>query len=222
MKNALTLSIFFLLSIPVVQSQVLEETRVMSIGSKPSLTIVLPGADTKVADAVWKEYMKPYGKVTKVKQSKEYIVSDVQILDIGGVNRLNVYSLSEEVADGAKMVIWFDMGPDFISSETYPKEYVAGVKFLKDYAQRVKVDMITTELEEQEKVLSKVESNFAKLQRENENLHRIIEDSKKRIAQAEEDIEKNLKEQEVTQKEIEMQKNALEGVQKKLEECKNQ
>ena len=203
-------------------AQVMEETRVMSTGSQPALSIVLPGADVKFVDPAWKEFMKPYGKVTRVKSSKENVASDIQILDIGGVNRLKVYSLSEEVGDGTKMTVWFDLGPGFISSESYPKEYVAAVKFMKDFADKVKVDMITQELEAQEKLLSKAESNLTKLQRDNDTYHKIIEDSKKRIAQAEADIEKNLTDQELAQKEIELQKDAVKEVQKRLNECKKQ
>ncbi|HUR30905.1 MAG TPA: hypothetical protein VMZ69_05700 [Saprospiraceae bacterium] len=222
MKSSIFLLLFSILVLNSLQSQVLEETRSMSTGSKPALTVIIPDADSKFIEAEWKEYMKSYGKVTKVKSSKELVASDIQILDIGGVNRLNVHSLSEETADGTKMVVWFDMGSGFISSEAYPKEYVAGVKFLKDFSAKVKLDMVTQELEEQQKALTKAESNLTKLQRENDNYHRIIEDAKKRIAEAEQDIEKNLKDQEQAHKEIEAQKEVVGGVQQKLEECKKQ
>lgn len=222
MKKAFFTSVFTFLCLFLLNAQVLEETRVMSAGSHPALTIVLPGADVKFVEAEWKEYMKSYGKVVRVKSSKEFVSSDIQILDIGGITRLNVYSLTEEAAEGAKMTVWFDLGPGFISSEGYPKEYVAGVKFIKDFAAKVKLDMITMELEEQQKLLVKAENNLTKLKRENETYHKIIEDSKKRIAQAEEDIQKNLKDQEMAQKEIELKKETVSSVQKKLDECKNQ
>lgn len=222
MKNSILTLFFAAFCLHISYAQVMEETRVMSTGSQPALTIVLQGADGKFVDAAWKEYMKPYGKISRVKSSKENVASDIQILDIGGVNRLKVYSLSEEVGDGTKMIVWFDLGPGFISSEAYPKEYVAGVKFLKDFADKVKLDMITEELEAQQKVLSKAESNLTKLQRDNDNYHKIIEDSKKRIAQAEADIEKNLTDQQLAQKEIELQKDAVKEVEKRLNECRKQ
>lgn len=222
MKSLFSFAIFLLSTITFLQAQVLEETRVMAAGSYPALTIVLPGADTKAAEAAWKEYMKSYGKVTRVKQAKESVVSDIQVLDIGGVNRMNIYSLTESDGDGAKMVVWFDMGTGFISSEAYPTEYVAAVKFLKDYAHKVKVDIITEELQAQTKMLDKAEASLTTLQRQNENYHKIIEDSRKRIAQAEKDIEENLKEQEKAQKEIGAQEEALKQVEKKLEEAKKQ
>lgn len=222
MKNFFPLLFLAIFSAPVLNAQVLEETRVMVSGSQPALTIVLPGASAKFVETKWKEYMKEYGKVTRVKSASESVVSDVQIIDIGGVNKLDIYSLVEEGSDGAKMVVWIDTGTGFINSEANPKEYVSTVKFLKDFSQKVKVDQVTMELEEQEKLLSKAENNLDKLKRENENLHKVIEDSKKRIAQAENDIEKNLKDQETAHKEIEAQKEAVGTVKQKLEECKKQ
>jgi molecular chaperone DnaK (HSP70) len=220
MKFLLTPIFLLVFSLSAIRAQVLETTQVMATGSQPALTIILPGADTKLADATWKEYMKSYGKVAKVKGGRENIASQVQILDIGGVNRINVYSQSEEVAEGAKMVVWIDMGSGFVTSEAYPKEYVASVKFLKDFAHEVEIQRISNELEAQNKLLSKAESTLEKLKRENDTLHKIIEDSKKRITEAEKDIETNLKNQELAQKELGAQEKAVEEVQKKLDDAK--
>lgn len=221
MKNLFYLLVFILFS-SSLHAQVAEETRVMSAGSQPALVIILPGADMKFAEAEWKEYMKSYGKMTRVKQSKESLVEGAQILDIGGVNRLNVYSLSEASAEGAKMIVWIDMGGGFVNATTFPNEYAESVKFLQNFAHKVKVDQIAIDLDAQQKALSKYQNNLSKLQRENDNLHKIIEDSQKRIAQAELDIVKNLQDQEVAQKEIDSQKSNVDTVQKKLEEVKAQ
>jgi hypothetical protein len=221
MKNVIPLLLFSYLIPFYSNAQVLEETRVMSVGSKPALTIVHQGADTKFVDSEWREFMKPYGRVAKVKQSKETMAQEVQILDIGGVNNLNIYNLNETTGDGVKSIVWFDLGSGFVNSTGYPKEYVASVKLLKDFAQKVKVDLITNDLETQQKQLSKFENNLGKLQREQDNLHKIIEDSKKRIAQAESDIEQNIKDQDAAQKEIDGQKNVVEGVKKKLDNAKD-
>jgi molecular chaperone DnaK (HSP70) len=206
----------------ILQAQVMEDTRVMHLGSQPALTVVLPGTDTKFTDSAWRDYMKSYGRITGVKRAKESVASGVQILDIGGVNRLNVYSQSEAVGDGTKMIVWFDMGGGFLSSSTFPKEYSAAVRFLQDFAHKVKVDLIAIDLENQQKQLSKMESTLTKLQRENDSLHKIIEDSKKRIAQAETDIQKNLQDQDMAQKEIDNQQTTVGSIRKKLEDTKAQ
>ncbi len=192
----------------------------MSAGSQPALTLILPGTEMKFVDSEWKEYMKTYGRMTKVKQSKENLVEGAQILDIGGVNRLNVYSTSEAVAEGTKIIVWIDMGGGFINSSSFPKEYAEAVKFMQNFDHKVRVDQIAIDLEAQQKALEKFESNLSKLQRENENLHKVIEDAKKRISEAEADIVTNLHDQEMAQKEISAQKVTVETVQKKLEDTK--
>lgn len=222
MKRFSLLLVLALFSFFTLRAQVVEETRVMAVGSQPALTIILPGADTKFAEGEWKEYMKSYGKMTRVKQSKEYVIEGAQILDIGGVNRLNIYSLSESVGEGAKMIVWIDMGGGFVSATTFPKEYAEAVKFMQQFAHKVKVDQIALDLEMQEKALSKAENTLSSLQRKNESLHKVIEDAKKRISEAELDIIKNLQEQEMAQKEIDTQKLTVEAVQKKLEQTKAQ
>ena len=222
MKRFSTLLAILSIATLTVNAQVVEETRVMAVGSQPALTIILPGADTKFADGEWKEYMKSYGKVTRVKQAKENVVEGAQILDIGGVNRLNIYSMSEAVGEGAKMIVWIDMGGGFVSATTFPKEYAEAVKFMQQFGHKVKVDQIALDLDMQQKALAKYENNLSSLQRKNESLHKVIEDAKKRIAEAELDIIKNLQEQEMAQKEIDTQKLTVEAVQKKLEQTKAQ
>lgn len=218
MKNIFLISLCLAGALSI-NAQVTEETRVMSGGSQPALIILLPGADTKFADAEWKEYMKSYGKLARVKQAKECMVEGAQILDIGGVNRLNVYNLSEASSDGAKMIVWIDMGGGYVNSTTFPKEYAESVKFLQAFAHQVKVDQIALDLDNQQKLLTKSQNNLSKLQRENENLHRIIEEAEKRIAQAEVDITKNLQEQESAQKKL-MLKNCSWSSAEKLELAK--
>jgi hypothetical protein len=222
MKNYFILLLFVSLMPFISNAQVLEDTVVMCLGSNPALTILIPDAEAKFVDAEWKEFMKPFGKVTKVKQSRETVASHVQILDIGGANEISVYNLNDEATGGVLSTIWIDLGSGYVNSASTPKEYVASVKLLKDFADKVKVDRIANELTEEQKQLEKFESNLTKLQRERDSLNKIIEDSKKRISQAEADIEKNKKDQELAQKEIDSQKGVVSGVQKKLDAAKNQ
>jgi hypothetical protein len=164
--------------------------------------------------------MKPYGRISRLKKAHEVVADGVQILDLGGTNLLNVYSMSEPVAEGAKLLVWIDMGGAFLSSSAFPNEYPGSIKFLQGFAHQVEVNLINIDLDNQTKQLSKFESNLSKLQRENENLLKVIEDSKKRIAEAELDIVKNLQEQEMAQKEIESQQEMVAEVQKSLEKVK--
>ncbi len=193
----------------------LEETGTMSHGPQPAFTIVIPGTDSKFVDAEWHEYMKIYGKTAKVKQSKETVTAGIHIVDIGGLINLSVYNLNATTGSDVKTFVWIQMDSGFINSTTYPKEYPAAVKFVKEFAHKVKVDLIANQLELEQKHLDKSQSNQAKLVKENENLHKTIEENKKKISQAEIDIDQNVKDQEQAQKNIDNQKVAVSDVQKK-------
>ena len=74
----------------------------------------------------------------------------------------------------------------------------------------------------QQKLLAKLESNYTKLQKENESLHKTITDSNAKIKQAELDIEANLEAQEAAKKQIADQRLVVDAVQKKLDEARSQ
>ena len=214
MKNFFILFILSFLYQAVSTAQVLEDSIVMSLGFKNALTIIIPETTSKFVDAEWKEYLKPYGKVTKIKQSIETITPDVQILDIGGISKLTIYNRNESVTEGVKANVWIAIDSGFVQSEAYPKEYVASVKWLKDFAFKVINDQITVELEAEQKILDKFSANLTKLQKENTSLHKSIEDSKEKITKAEADIETNLNQQEMAQKDIDNQKTIVGEIQK--------
>ena len=214
MKNVFILFILSFLYQASSKAQVLEDSLVMSLGFNNALTIVIPETTSKFVDAEWKEYLKPYGKVTKIKQSIETITPDVQILDIGGISKLTIYNRNESVTEGVKANVWIAIDSGFVQSEAYPKEYVASVKWLKDFAYKVTNDQITVELEAEQKILDKFSANLTKLQKENTSLHKSIEDSKEKITEAEADIETNLNQQEMAQKDIDNQKTIVGEIQK--------
>ncbi len=220
MKNLIFLSLLVLTSL-TLHSQVVQDTRAMSKGSQPAMTLVVPGTDTKFIGTEWKDYTKNYGKLTKVKNGKEYEIEGTHILDIGGVNLINVYALSETVNEGTKVVVWIEMEGQFINPSDFPKEYRSAVNWLEDFGHKVDVDMIALDLENQQKSLAKFQDNLAKLQHENDNLQKVIADAKQKIADAELSINANLEAQAAAQKDIDTQKALVDGVQKKLEDTKN-
>ena len=85
-------------------AQVEEENRVMSKGSQPALTLFVPGTDPKFLETEWKDYTKNLGKAVKVKSSKEFLIEGAQILDVGGLKKINVYATGENFIAGAKVI----------------------------------------------------------------------------------------------------------------------
>ena len=53
-----------------VHAQVSVKDATMSLGSKPAFVVDISGADKKMAEKQWKEFMKDYGKVDRNRKSK--------------------------------------------------------------------------------------------------------------------------------------------------------
>src|SRR5688572_13317879 len=99
------------------QSQVTTDNRPMVTGVQPALVLQLKGADPKFVETKWKEFTKNYGKVEKVKGSKESVIQGIHIGEIGGGELMNVYSYSAQAADGTELTVWFSRGGNYLTSK---------------------------------------------------------------------------------------------------------
>jgi len=205
MKYLLILAIC-IISTFTLNAQVEEESRVMSKGSQPALTLFVSGTDPKFLETEWKDYTKNLGKAVKVKSSKEFLIEGAQILDVGGVNKINLYATGENFNAGAKVIVWMEMGSGFINKTDFKKEWEAAAKWVADFGHKVEVDQSTIDLKNQQELLDKLNANMAKLQTENEGLTEKIAQNKEAQAAA--------------QAEIDAQKAMVAAVQKKLDETK--
>lgn len=189
----------------------------MANGNQNAIIISLPDASSSFAEKTWKDFIKKYGKAKKVRKSNELVVEDVQVLDIGGTQLVDIYARTEESGSASKLVMWVDLNGEYVNSDDHPDAYNGAVALLQDFKHQVQVDLITLELEEQTKALDKLESEMSKLRKDNDRYHKIIEDAKAKIAEAEADIAKNLQDQELTSREIEAQMEVVSGVRKRLD-----
>lgn len=220
MKRYFFSLVILLSGISMSYSQVTSDSRPMITGVQPALVLQLKGADPKFVETKWKEFTKNYGKVEKVKGSKESVIQGIHIGEIGGGELMNVYSYSAQASDGTELTVWFSRGGNYLTSKE--PEYAKAEHFLKSFAIKVNADMIALDLEAQQKKLEKLESAQAKLVKENENLHKIIADNNAKIEQANTDIPLNERSQEVSKADIANQKAVVESVKDNPEEYKLQ
>src|SRR6185369_2431390 len=92
-------SLFFVITL---HAQVVQETQVMSKGSQPAMTLIIPESTVDFVAAEWKDYTKNYGKPVKVKGSKESLLEGVHVLNIGGADKINIYAFAEAANNGTK------------------------------------------------------------------------------------------------------------------------
>ena len=213
MTRVLITLIFAFVGTALSFAQVSEKTMTMSLGTQNGLIVSIPGADEDLIEDIWKDYMKEYGKVKRNRKTKEYFGDDVQVSSISGAGTMDVYSKTED----GQLIVFFDMGNGFLSEETHKEAYAAAEVFLKEFGHEVTRDMIRDELKDEEKALGKLERELEGLKKDNDRYHSIIEKAKERIAEAEADIEQNLKDQEDSTKKIEDQTKVVQEVTTKLE-----
>ena len=188
--------------------------------STNALKIDIPGADDKLALKVWKNYIKEHGaKAKKQKKTGEWYSEGAKINDVNGKSPVNVTAKVDENSTGTTLTLWIGMSDDmYVSSAAFPNDYAGAETFLDNYVKEVNRALTKIELEDEEKKLKKLRNELKKLERQNKGYHKDIEDAKKRIAKAEDNIETNLKEQAESNSDIEEQIKAVEAVRKKLEE----
>jgi molecular chaperone DnaK (HSP70) len=197
--------------------QVIEQERRMSLGEQSALVLEIPNSDAKTVESVWKSFFGNYGRTRKNRKADEWYVTGAEISTLGTNRPVDVYAQISGNQTGTTVVTWIDMKGGFLSADQYPEQYPNAVKMLQDFQLEVRKSILESDLKEQEKLLSRLESDLKKLMRDNENLHKTIQKAEETIAKARQDIEQNIRDQEQKKSEVGTQQNTVETVKKKIE-----
>lgn len=187
---------------------------VMSLGKQSSFYIEVDGADKKLIENSFKDFIKNYGKVNYNSKSKEYSVSGISLP--GSPSRVDVYASLVEGKNQSTVFAWFDKGSGFVNPNDHPAETKAVKDLMTNLYLFAKKRVIEEELKEEEKKLAKLQRELEKLQDKNKGYHRDIEKAKEAIAKAEKNIEDNLKEQDNKREEIKGKEKDIEKVTMRL------
>ena len=212
--KSLFLMILAILAPIVLSAQVIEKVLPMSAGDKSALEVDLK-VDSKTAEKIWKDYVKPYGKVDWDRRNKEHVlfnkrISSISTDEISIINKFNNYG------NQTKGAFWIKKGDDYITSADNPEILRQAAEFLREYAFETERHAIRQEINDQEGDLKSLDKDLEKLQKEKENLLKDIEEAKQEIAKKEKEIVENTEKQEDKQKEIESQKEKIKETTLKL------
>jgi hypothetical protein len=199
--------------------EITESKEKMKKGTFNAIVVELLNAEDKVALKVWKSFIKGYGaKARKVKRSKEYLASGAIIGGLNNSENVEVYAKVQEKGDDAELIVWIQMGEFYVSSGSFPSDYTVAVKMLEEYVIEVAKELVSIDLEDEEKKMKKLEKEMTKLQKKNNDYHNDIEKAKEAISKAERNIEENEREQKEQASVIESQQQALQRLKEKLSE----
>ena len=218
MKKIYTLLIALLI---VGQSfgQIKEKQVNISLGVQPCLTSNIDNIKAKNAAKLWKKFFKPYGKVKRNRKAKEYFSTGVKVNRIKSGDPVDVYMKIVEATNGVNLNLCIDLGTAFVSKDMQ-EEYTGAEKLLDEFLIYVRGYQLNEKLDEEEDILKDLESELKSKRKKNKKLHSSIEKYKQKIVEAEENIEKNLQEQEDLKKSIELQNEKVKQVQEDIEKLK--
>ena len=198
-------------------AEVREGERMMSQGSQNALTVDLPKTTVKEAENLWKDYAKQFKGVTKKdKKSDEIFTDNAMIAAIGGANTIDMYTKFTESGDVTTLGLWIDLGGGYVNSKTYSEKYAEATKVLQNFALSVQREQVKKQLANQQDEMKSMEKAARKLESKNADLHKDIDNYKKKITQAEADIETNVKQQAEQKAKLEAQAKLVEEISKKL------
>jgi len=206
----------------IFNAQIVETEKAMNSGVNTALVLEIPEADKKIVEKVWRNYAKSFkGKVKKIKKSDEFLTESPSISGFSKAGLQNIIVRFEQKGDAVEFISWFELRDQFLGSYRHPEEFDEAQKFLLNFGLEVAKEYTIMELEDEEKTLKKMGNDLKKLEREKENSEKAIADYKKKIIEAEADIENNILEQERKRDEIESQTSTIEVVRKKLANLNN-
>lgn len=218
MRNIILSFLILFSASQVSLAQLYEKAVPMSEGNKNALTLTLPRISVKDAEKVWQQYMDDYydSKAKWNRKTKEWIISDAEIVALGRGKAVDMYTTFDKSGDGVEVNLWVDLDGEFLTSREYPDRYTDAEKMMMRYALEVAKASVQEEIDAEEKELDGMETDLRKLKNANKRYQRDIERAQEAIRKAEENIVKNVREQEDTVKKIELQKKLLEEIRKKL------
>lgn len=187
--------------------KVQNETENLGGGSHPAFTVIVYETDEKTVEKEWKSLMKDYK--AKVSSTGDGLFADNALIKDIGTNTLDIYSKIKKDENGTKLFVAVDMGGAFMSPSQHSSASRVIEKIMETFARKTAIEAVAFQQRMAEKEFDKLTKQNARLIRDNESLHKDIENFKTKIQKAEDEITKNLKEQELSKQNIETQKKVV-------------
>ena len=213
--SALILFVVLSISLPLKAQRISaeEENENLGGGVNPAVSVIVYETDESTVQKEWKSLMKKND--AKVSNSHgESFAENAMLKDISA-DTLGIYSKTKKEGNGVRLTVAMKTGGQFLSPAKNGAEISRMKKLLEDFARRLTKESIMEQTKDAEKVYEKDVRKQEELVRDNTDLHKDIEKYKDKIQRAEDDIKKNLKEQEEAKKKIELQKKVVDALKEK-------
>lgn len=185
----------FLTASMTAQIEVRHERKGMVRGVHDALVIELAGADKSFAEKEWKDFMRKYGKVEKVKKTEEWLIQSAHLVNYPDIDYVNIYAEAFKEDTFSLFTVWIEADTSFISPDD-EDAWASAEQMMRDFEVKVKIDLINIELDKANKDLTKLQSDLTRLENNHDKYVRTIDQSHLAIETAESDIVINQRDQE--------------------------
>ena len=193
-----------------VQPVVVEEiTRSMSKGEQAGFKADIPQAVKKDVEGEWSKIIRKDTKSKVENVNNELSIAGTVLKEIS-VNPISVYAVMNQYPDRIELNAFFEVDSAvFATKEKNETEYLAAKKFVRDFAVSAYRSAVQNEMDGEDKKLKEMESEFSKLVKENDNLHKKINEEKRSIESTNKKVATSKLDQERVRKQVQEQKEEL-------------
>jgi hypothetical protein len=218
MCGLLIAAMFFVIGLPIGQSQISEGSNVMSQGSQPSFSFTVNNADERLASNEFQSYVRSEfrTRVRRDRRANEWVARDVNAVGIDATKEINIYAKFNEAGGDVAVNLWFEMDGRFLSTAEYPSKRQGIYEFIEKLQAQLRTSSIESAISEKESELSALERQLNRLKRDKDGYEKDIRDAEKKIEDSRKNIEKNIQEQAEMERAIQRQKQQIEETRRKL------
>ncbi|MEM6320547.1 MAG: hypothetical protein AAF960_22955 [Bacteroidota bacterium] len=213
-KVTLLVALAFVLS--NVYGQVKEAKRFMSQGQNNALVVSLQKSDKEEVEKEWLRIVKEFGGKTKKITKTGEIFTDNADIPAMSRNTVDIYALVEERGPDAELVVWFDLGGAFLSSDMHTTRFPYAEKLLNDMSLKVSEAAMEEELAKQETQLVSLSEKLKELNTEKGEITNEIMKYVDKITEAKNKIEAVDAQLKSTQQRYSSQEKAVETAKNRL------
>jgi hypothetical protein len=194
MKLLLNLFFIFLVTVSNAQDklEVIEMQKTMSKGSQPGFMVKIPNAKLKTVISDWKKYLRQDNKTKINENDGEFSLMNTNVATISA-DTINIYSLVNANQTDVDLVGFINRKDSaFESTSNNPEISSNFSKYIRNFAVYEYRNIVTDELEVEQKKLETLNTGLLQLDKNNEQAEKKIKANEKENEKKQDEIKNNL------------------------------
>lgn len=160
-----------------------------SFGQVTAFSVLIPEADLQTVQKAWTKYLKKETKAKTEEINGEIYIS--RLLEKIAPDSIHISSYLKEYDGYINVTAAFNINGNFVSPEFIEEVYLPAKKYVRDFAITQYQNVVVQELKQEEKQLNKLNNELKSLYNQEDNLIAQINNLKREIVTANDEIKLN-------------------------------